>query len=259
MSLVLTERHEHVGTITLNHYEKRNSLGTELVNAIIAALQAFTDTQARVVIIRAAAGTKIWSAGHDVKELPYEHRDPLGWNDPLLRLVRAIKECPFVVIALVEGEVWGGANEVVFSCDIVIVHKAAIFTFTPAKVGVPYNMTGLQNLMTVIPFHILKEMVFSAQALTADNAERLGIVNHVYDADAIERETYQLAGVIAQRAPLAIAAMKEALNILAGARDMSARTFERIQGLRRVAYDSEDYKEGLHAIFEKRPPVFTGK
>jgi len=259
MSLVLTERHEHVGTITLNCYEKRNALSTELVNSIIDAIQTFTETQARAVIIRAAAGVKIWSAGHDVKELPHEHRDPLGWSDPLLRLVRAIKECPFVVIAMVEGEVWGGANEVVFSCDIVVADESAIFTFTPAKIGIPYNMTGLQNLMAVIPFHILKEMVFSAQALTADDAERLGIINHIYGAAAIEHETYQLATVITQRAPLAIAAMKEALNTLAGARDMPTRTFERIQGLRRIAYDSEDYKEGLHAVFEKRPAVFTGK
>ena len=119
-------------------------------------------------------------------------------------------------------------------------------------------MTGLQNLMTMIPFHVLKEMVFSAQALKAEEAERLGIANHIYDADTIESETYQLASVIAQRAPLAIAAMKEALNTLASARDMPTRTFERIQGLRRIAYDSDDYKEGLQAIFEKRPPVFTG-
>ncbi len=258
MSLVITEHHEHVGTITLNHYEKRNSLSSELVNSIIDAIQSFTETKARVVILRAGAGVKIWSAGHDVKELPHENRDPLGWNDPLLRLVRAIKECPFVVIAMVEGEVWGGANEVVFTCDIVIVQKSASFTFTPAKIGIPYNMTGLQNLMTMIPFHVLKEMVFSAQALKAEEAERLGIANHIYDADTIESETYQLASVIAQRAPLAIAAMKEALNTLAGARDMPTRTFERIQGLRRIAYDSDDYKEGLQAIFEKRPPVFTG-
>ena len=85
---------------------------------------------------------RVWSAGHDIEELPTDGRDPLGWDDPLPQLIREIEEYNAPVIAMIEGTVWGGACEVAFACDLVIATPATTFAVTPAKLGVPYNVVG---------------------------------------------------------------------------------------------------------------------
>ena len=85
------------------------------------------------------------------------------------------------------------------------------------------------------------------------------MINYVIAAGELEAFTYEFATRIAQNAPLSIAVMKEQLRILAGAHPMSPQGFERVQGLRRIVYDSRDYKEGIRAFKEKRRPAITGE
>ncbi len=258
MPLVETRLDGAIGTIILDHLERRNALSTPLVDALVEALTRFTDEDARAAVLRARPGVQVWSAGHDVNELPEGRRDPLGWDDPLRALVRAVEEAPFPVIAMIEGGVWGGACELAFACDLIVAAPNATFAVTPARLGVPYNVTGMLTFLNACSLRIVKEMVFTATPLTAERAERLGIVNHVAAPEDLERFTYALAEGITQNAPLSISVMKEQLRMLAGAHPMSPRRFERVQGLRRVVYDSDDYAEGIRAFREKRKPRFSG-
>jgi methylmalonyl-CoA decarboxylase len=259
MPLIRTAMQDNVGFVTLDNPEKRNALTESLVQELIAALAQFRTSRVRVVILRAQPGTAVWSAGHDVAELPQTERDPLGWDDPLCRLVREIEAFEAPVIAMIEGTVWGGACEVAFACDLIVASPATTFAVTPAKLGVPYNIAGMVTFLNAANLRIVKEMAFTAQPIKATRAEQLGMVNYVVPVTELESFTLGLARQIAANAPLSIAVMKEQLRILAGARPMSPQGFERVQGLRRVVYDSDDYKEGIRAFKEKRKPVFTGQ
>ena len=259
MALVLTEIRDTIGTIVLNHDEKRNALGEALIGEITAALADFRERSMRAILLRAKPGTKVWCAGHDARELPERGRDPLSWSDPLRVVVRAIQECSAPIIGLIEGSVWGGGCEVVMACDMLVAAPDVTFAITPAKFGIPYNLGGVLTVLNVIPQKIAKEMFFTARPIPAALAHNLGFVNYIKPADEIEAFTYSLAEAIAANSPLSIAVMKEQLRLLSGARAMSPELFERIQGLRRIVYDSADYAEGLAAFREKRKPRFTGK
>ena len=259
MPLVLTTIEDSIGTIVLNHAAKRNALSQALIADILEALAAFRQKSLRVIILCAPEGAAVWSAGHDVSELPESHRDPLGWDDPLRQLIREVESYPAPIIAMVEGTVWGGACEVAFACDLVIAADNATFAITPAKLGVPYNLSGLLTFMNTVSLHVVKEMAFTALPMTAARAERLGIINQVVSKQELKQRAHEIAKQIARNSPLSIAVMKEELNLLANAHDLSPVMFERIQSLRRIVYNSRDYQEGIRAFLEKRQPTFTGK
>src|SRR5512134_2647308 len=228
--LTLSTYEADVGTIVLDNASKRNTLNEALADEILAAFEDFRRCKARVMVLRAPAGTKVWSAGRDVTELPQGRRDPLGWSDPLRVLVRAFQEFPAPVIALIEGSVWGGGFEVALACDILVATPEATFAITPAKLGLPYNLGGVLTLLNAVPLPVAKEMLFTAEPIPASQALNLGIINHIKAADEIEDFVYQMARRIAANAPLAISVMKEELRLLAGAHAITPELFERIQG-----------------------------
>jgi methylmalonyl-CoA decarboxylase len=193
-----------------------------------------------------------------VRELPTNGRDPLTYDDPLRRLVRAIQEAPMPVIAMVEGSVWGGACELVMSCDMVVADEGATFAVTPAKLGVPYDIAGVLNFMLSVGLPIIKEMLFTAQPMPAGRALQVGIVNQVVPAGRLEAATAELAAQMIRNSPLVIGLLKEQLHVLAGAIPLTPEAFQRIQALRRRIYDSADYQEGIRSFFERRAPQFQG-
>lgn len=259
MSLVLTEKKDTTGIVTLNNIGKRNALSEALIGEITAALNGFRDAGVRALILRAPPGVKVWSAGHDINELPDRGRDPLGFNDPLRVLIRAIQEFPAPVIALIEGGVWGGGCEVAMACDILVTTPDATFAITPAKLGIPYNLSGVLTLINMIPLPVAKEMLFTAQPIPAQQALNLGIINYIQPAAEIDAFVQAMCARIGANSPLSIAVMKEELRLLSSAHSISPELFEKMQGARRVVYDSDDYQEGLDAFRGKRKPVFSGK
>jgi methylmalonyl-CoA decarboxylase len=258
MKCVHTAVEDAIGTITLNH-GKVNALSKQLITDICSALEVMKLQAARAVVIRAAKGAKVFSAGHDVKELPTNGRDPLTYNDPLRQAVRMIELHPAPVIAMVEGSVWGGACELVMSCDIIVAAQDTTFAITPAKMGVPYNLSGTLNFMKVADMHFVKEMLFTAQPVCAERMAACGVVNHVVPREKLEQVTMDLAKRITRTSPLVHRILKEELRVLAGAHPLNPEAYERIQSLRREVYDSADYQEGIRAFLEKREPAFQGK
>jgi methylmalonyl-CoA decarboxylase len=236
----------------------RNAFSTALIAAIMQAIDEMQHS-VRVIVLRACPGVATWSSGHDIRELPTNGRDPLAYNDPLRQLVRRIRDCPLPVVAMVEGGVWGGGCEVMMSCDLVVAATNATFALTPAKIGVPYNVDGILNMMSFASPSLVKDMLFRAGPINAERALLLGLVNDVVPREALEARTLQIALEIAANSPLVLALVKEQMKSLAEAHPLTPETFERIQGMRRAIYDSEDYREGIRSFFEKRQPQFHGK
>ena len=259
MSLVKKELADSIGTIIMDNPAKRNVLSDKMIHAITDALDGFRQQKVRVVVLRATQGTKVWSSGHDVNELPDRGRDPLSWNDPLRVLVRAIQEFPTPIIALLEGGVWGGACEAAMACDILVATPEATFAITPAKLGIPYNLGGLLTLVNSVPLPVAKEMLFTAQPIPAAQALNLGMLNYIKPADEIDAFVHGIAESICKNAPLSVTVMKEQLRLLSSAHSMSPEIFERVQGMRRIVYDSLDYQEGIDSFKQKRKPNYTGK
>jgi len=256
-AIVLVEIRDAVAWMTISN-PPVNSLTAALIDELSQALTANQPPAVRVVILRAPAGSHVFSAGHDVNELPRNGRDPLTYNDPLRKIVRQIEAHPTPVIAMVEGSVWGGACELVLSCDLIVAASEATFAITPARLGVPYNLSGTLNLVKVTEMHFVKEMLFTARPIPAGRMAAYGVLNSVVPSEELEQTTADLASDIASGSPLVHQVMKEELRVLANAHPMTPEAHERIQSLRREVYDSDDYQEGLRAFAEKRRPTFGG-
>ena len=255
---VRTGVHGRVGVITLDDQRHRNAIGAQLANGVVAALESLRGQHVRVVVLRAAAGMDVWSAGHNINELPRGRRDPLGYNDSLEGMLRAVRTFPMPVVAMVHGTVWGGALDLVLSCDLITADETALFAITAANLGLPYNTTGLLHFLGRLPINLIKEMFFTAAPLDAKKARECLLVNYLVGSAELEAFTLELAAIMAAKSPMAIAVIKEQLRVLTDYQPIAAQVYERIQGLRREAYDSSDYLEGLDAFTEKRPPIFRG-
>ncbi len=246
----------HVGTLSFNNYAKRNALSQALITECLQALEELKSQAVRVVVLRSAAAEKVWSAGHDIDELPVAGRDPLPYEDPLEKLLRAIRTFPAPVIAMVQGGAWGGACDLIMTCDMVFGDETASFAITPAKLGVPYNSAGIQHFLERLPLNLVTEMFCTAEPIAAERALRIGILNGLLPVDQLEEYVYKTAGLIATRSPASIACFKATARALAEAMPINPENFELIQELRHDVYCGSDYAEGIRSFKEKRSPKF---
>ncbi|MBI4351233.1 MAG: methylmalonyl-CoA decarboxylase [Elusimicrobia bacterium] len=258
MDLILKEIKDGIGVLTLNNPTRRNALSLELCGQVVSALEEFRKKKVPVVIVRAEKSARVWSAGHDITQLPKVHHDPLAYDSPMETAFRAIQNYPGPVIAMIQGSVWGGATDLAVTCDLAIGDETSTFAITPVKMGLPYNASGIMHFINRVGSNIAKEMFFTAAPVKAERAYHFGILNHLISSREIESFTFDLAKTMAANSPLAVSVIKEQFRILSDAHPISPEAFERIQALRRKVYNSGDYEEGIKAFMEKRTPKFKG-
>ena len=253
-----TQIANNIGIATISN-PPVNSLSTGVCDKLLQSFDEFEKARVRVVIIGANPNTKIWSAGHDIQEIPLDGHDAVTWTTGFERVLRRVRNCTVPVIAMLHGSVWGAACDLAVTCDLAIGTPRTTFAITPVKLGISYNTAGMSHFLGTLPLHIIKEMVFTGNPLSADDAYRFGLLNRLVSPEKLEATTMEIAETIAGRAPLAVSVVKAELSGLSKGAPMSADEFEYIQAARRAAFMSNDLKEGVKAFFEKRSPVFQGK
>ncbi|MCF0220225.1 MAG: methylmalonyl-CoA decarboxylase [Muribaculaceae bacterium] len=248
-----------VAFVTMQNSKKLNCLSTELCNELRGAIHDAYEQSCCAIVLKAETRNGVWSAGHDINELPLDGTDPLAFNVPMEQLMHDIQDVPIPVIAYVEGTVWGGASDLCLSCDMIVASYNASFAITPAKIGIPYNASGIMHFIRQIGPNKAREMFFTAQPLTAAEALNVGMVNHVTSiAELPEILETKILNPLRQNSIIAISAIKNQFRLLnKHSVSLTTEEFELLNAWRNRVYNGPDYKEGIHSFLEKRKPNFV--
>jgi enoyl-CoA hydratase/carnithine racemase len=250
---VLVENDDGVLWVTINRPEARNALNAAVREGLFAAIRAFDADPAAHVMVLTAAGTNAFSAGGDLKEMaelqlevpPHDFLPHLGHN------ISTAKP----VIAAVNGLAFAGGFLLAQMCDLVVAADHAEFAITEARWG--RGAPWAAPLPWLIPPRVALELLMTADAISAERAREVGLVNHVVTADELRPFTQRLARRIADNAPLSVRASKALVYEAAergrgGAYLAGDRLFEPV-------YRSADAQEGPRAFREKRKPIWRGE
>ncbi|RJX15813.1 crotonase [Candidatus Bathyarchaeota archaeon] len=257
---ILVEKKDGVAKITLNRPEKLNSINKDVIQDLSLALEDIRkDENVRVVVIT-GAGDRAFSAGADISMLkeiktPVEARE-LIWS-AVEKVIRAIENLEKPVIAAVNGLALGGGCELAMACDIIIASDKARFGQPEINLGVLPGWGGMSRLAMIVGFQKAKELVFTGDMISAEEAEKIGLVNKVVPAEKFNEAVDELVNKLLSKSPIALKLAKEAVNRGPGI-DVEA-ALARDRELFALSVSSEDAKEGLSAFLEKRKPVFKGK
>lgn len=160
------------------------------------------------------------------------------------------------VIAYVNGVAAGAGVNLMLACDLVYASAKARFAESFSKVGLIPDCGGLYFLPKAVGVLKAKELMFTADLIDAHTAEKLGMLNAVYEDEVLHDKVYEMAARLAASAPLSISLIKKYLNNTALTLDEVLTIEETTQAL---LMGTDDCKEGIAAFYEKRNPVFTGK
>ncbi len=259
--VVLESREGAVLTLTMNRADKLNSLNVDLTTALLDAFRrAATDADLRAIILTGAG--RAFCAGGDLALIADARRRNAGQElESLLRggsqLALAICDTPIPVLAAVNGPAAGAGMNVALACDVRIASESASFGQNFAKVGLFPDFGGTYFLPRLAGLARAAEMFYTGDMISAAEAARIGVVNHVVPHDRLADEARTLAGKLAAAPPIAARAVKKVL--FGSERAALERALELEVQQQVKCFLSEDCTEGLRAFFEKRPPQFTGR
>ena len=259
--LVNTVINDRICYVEMQNSDHFNCLSEAMCNELQDAIHYGYAQECVGIVIKAQCRKGVWSAGHDIRELPQNGEDPLAYDVPMEKLLRCVQETPIPVIACVNGSVWGGACDLCLSCDMIVSTDDSTFAITPAKIGIPYNASGIMHFINQLGINKAREMFFLAQPITALDALNVGLINRVAkpeDLDQMLEE--QFLAPLRRNSIMSISAIKRQFRALSKASNViPSESFERINAYRTRVYKGADYLEGIRSFLEKRPPEYKGK
>ena len=247
-----------VATLTLDDPDARNALGDGMVDDLSAAFsEAKADEGVRVVVI-ASSHPRVFSAGGDLGGFRDE-RAPIEKYQGMERipcLYRDIAALGKPVLCAANGDVLAGAFGLALACDLIVAKDSARFGCPEINVGAfPFMISAL--VFRNIGRMKANELMFLGDQISATEAERLGIVNHVTSDAHFDEVIATWARRLAEKSPLLMRMGKDAINATC---DMHlSEALEHLRGQLALAFTTEDLREGVNAFFEKRTPEWAGR
>ncbi|HWT61881.1 MAG TPA: enoyl-CoA hydratase/isomerase family protein [Ochrobactrum sp.] len=241
-----------VAIITLNRPQKLNAVTPEMADAIVAAVTQCNDSDTIRCVILTGAGERAFCAGSDIRELdtyetPWQFRNRPDYCDAFRALLKPS-------IAAVNGYAFGGGLETAMSCDIRIASENAQFAAPEIKLGWIGGGGMAAHLAHSVGASNAALMIMTGDPVSAEKAERWGLVSEVVSQADLLKRAREIADVIASRAPIAAETAK--LNLKAAVSMPLEKAIEYERDLQTICFATADAREGRAAFKEKRAPFF---
>ena len=241
-----------VRTVTLNRPEKRNALNTEMLSSLYAAFSGEPSSEERVAVIR--ANGPVFCAGLDLRER--EEGLP-GGDVNIEQMLDAIQHWPLPVVAVVQGDAIAGGNELALHCDFVVADVEAKFGMSLAQIGLAPSWFLAKKLLELAGPVATREILLLGDRIPAWRMHEWGVIAKVASADELDETAAAIVDRLSRNAPLSLRAMKALI-----VREMDFRDHiphDDVDALVERARSSNDAREGIRALFERRPANFQGE
>ncbi|XP_034952612.1 probable enoyl-CoA hydratase, mitochondrial [Chelonus insularis] len=246
---------KNVGVITLDRPKALNALCQDLVTELNEAIQKF-DSDNSVGAIVLTGNERAFAAGADIKEMA-DNTFSKNITSAFLEHWSGVAKARKPVIAAVNGYALGGGCEIAMMCDIIYAGDKAKFGQPEIAIGTIPGAGGTQRLTRAIGKSKAMEMVLTGNQITAEEAEKAGLVSKVFPADKVVAEAVKLGEKIASHSQLTVTLAKEAVNKAYEMTLQEGLHFEK--RMFQATFSTDDQKEGMKAFIEKRPPKFTNQ
>jgi len=257
---ILVERRDHIAIVTFNRPQVRNAFNLAMWTALPGIVDELArDPAVRGIVFR-GAGEEAFASGADISEFKEQRRDRAtaeAYNARTEAAYHAMETCPKPTVAMIYGFCMGGAIAIALACDLRFSAESGKFAIPAGRLGIVYGLHSVKRLVSLVGPAAAKDILFSARALDAAEALRIGFVNRVVPAGELAGHTYEYLAKVADNAPLSVQGAK--LIVEAIAEDGGVAKKAEIGRLQIAAFESEDYREGTAAFMEKRRPRFTGR
>ena len=255
---LLVEDAGGVRILTVNRPSVLNALNQATVRELDAAFSAIADDKSVRCVVVTGAGEKSFVAGADINEFnalaPEEARSYAEFGH---RMLDRIGQLSIPIIAAVNGFALGGGLELALACDFIYASDNAKLGLVEVNLGIIPGFGGVARLSRRVGRAMATELICSAAMVKADEAARIGLVNRVLPQAELLAEAKKTAETMAQKGPLALAAVKRLLREGEGADLRVANTLEQVAfGL---IFSTEDRSAGVNAFLKKEKPTFTGR
>jgi enoyl-CoA hydratase/carnithine racemase len=259
MAELIVRRAGGVGTVVFSNVAKHNAVTFEMWRAFPEVMgELGADPSIRVVVLQ-GDGDRAFISGADISQFEQARASAdaqAAYNLAVDEAYDAPVRCPKPVIAKIRGICMGGGLGLAAACDLRVCSENAVFRMPAARLGLGYNFPGLRRFMNVIGGANTADIFYSARKFDAADALQMGFVNRVIPGPHLDREVDEWTAMVAENAPLTVAAAKRAIR--EALKDPADRDLETLNRMIAACFTSDDYREGRTAFMEKRKPDFKG-